>query len=305
MKKTISAIIIVLAILLTACENNSNQKTHNRETTAAPRLSENVAASQDTEATANGAAFHWTAPNGEAETEQSEAPATVEASATLVPETEHIPEAPIEGKEYHLNNFTIVRDANGKDWITGYDGDDMDVRVMSWDFSGSLLHISGIGPGAFADKPIKSFYTNMYFTEIGERAFENCTQLEEVNLMLEYVPKDQPLVRIGYRAFANTPALKSFIFPEDITFIETEVLCGSGVQEIRVEGAYQIKSRAFADCPNLTDLYLPVTAMVFADDMLTSYEGLIIHCPQVAKAWEWAKERHIAALAEENIIGQR
>ena len=123
---------------------------------------------------------------------------------------------------------------------------------MSWDFTGSLLKVSGIGPGLFAGKSIKSFTTNIYFTERGERAFENCTQLEQVNLMLDYVPADQKLERIGYRAFAGTTSLKSFIFPEDVTFIEPEVLRGSGVQEIRVEGAYEIKSRAFADCPNLT-----------------------------------------------------
>lgn len=298
MKKNILAVPIALTILLTACA--TDPKTQNTKETAAGGISGPVSATNDTKQD----------PVGETTKSILETEQTVETTTLIhitepIQETEHVPEPPIEGTEYHIKNYTIVRDENGKDWITAYDGDEEDVKFMSWDFTGSLLKISGIGPGLFAGKSIKSFTTNIYFTEIGERAFENCTQLEQVNLMLDYVPADQKLERIGYRAFAGTTSLKSFIFPEDVTFIEPEVLRGSGVQEIRVEGAYEIKSRAFADCSNLTDLYLPVTAMVFADDMLSSYEGLIIHCPQVAKAWEWAKERHIAALAEENIIGRR
>lgn len=302
MKKTILAIPIALTIIFTACGTEASKPQDTRTTdTAAGRVSESVSMTEQNRPGETAASSSATEQETTVTTQENPFFQNTEP----VQETEHVPEPPIEGTEYHIKNYTIVRDENGKDWITAYDGDEEDVRFMSWDFTGSLLKISGIGPGLFAGKSIKSFTTNIYFTEIGERAFENCTQLEQVNLMLDYVPADQKLERIGYRAFAGTTSLKSFIFPEDVTFIEPEVLRGSGVQEIRVEGAYEIKSRAFADCPNLTDLYLPVTAMLFAEDMVTNYDGLIIHCPQVAKAWEWAKERHIAALAEENIIGRR
>lgn len=215
---------------------------------------------------------------------------------TPVTETEHVPEAPIVGKEYDLYGYTIVRDENGKDWITDYHGTDTEIWFTP-DFG--LLKPSAIGPGAFAGTKITVFRFSGDLTEIGERAFENCTELKEFTANTF---EEENLTRIGYRAFAGTTSLSQFnIWDKDtisknVIFIEAETFYGSGIEMIKLEGVYQIKERAFANCENLRELWIPANTMLFAESMLDGSQNVIVHCPNYSKAMEWCKEHSVMAM---------
>lgn len=210
-------------------------------------------------------------------------------------EDTHIAEEPIVGKEYHLDGFTIVRDDNGKDWITAYDGEKTILRVGEF----GLLKPTGIGPGAFAGTNIEDAYFYAEITEIGERAFENCKNLKTLTIN-NFHP--EALTRIGYRAFANTPELTELYISYDhtgtknVVFIESETFEGSGIRKFVVSGSYQIKDRAFANCKNLSELWISAETMELADNMLEGSPNVIVYCPTYSKAIEWCREHKVTAL---------
>lgn len=299
MKKHIilAAIIAVLAIIIVAVVVTMNSN----EPTPAPSEAGQAGTKAATGVTEDRSGERpSTTPSGPSETQSN--PAKEEDAE---PETEHIPEEPITGKEYNVYDFTIVRDENGKDWITAYNGSEKEIRISASKFG--LLKPSAIGPGAFAGKDIEYFLFRGEITEIGERAFENCKKLRYFEVGIE----KETLTRIGYRAFAGTESLKEFIvsmdtvIPKNIVFIEPEIFQGSGIEKIQIGGAYQIKDRAFADCPFLRELWIPADTMVFANNMIENSPGVIIYCPNYSKAMEWCKEHVVMAMDSGKTRGQK
>ena len=284
-----AAIIAALAIIVIGVIVITNNST----STSAPSAAGQAGAETGTGGTED---VPGEAPRTEA-SEPSETPPMGVKEEETEPETEHIPEAPIVGKEYNIKGYVIVRDDNGKDWITGYTGSEKRIRFYPSEFG--VLKPSAIGPGAFAGMDIEEFSCGGTITEIGERAFENCTKLVSFSTN-SHSPKD--LTRIGYRAFAGTESLHEFqidepdTVTENVVFIEPEVFQGSGIEKIKITGAYQIKARAFADCPHLRELWFPAETMVFANNMIENSPNVIVYCPNYSKAMEWCKEHVVMAM---------
>lgn len=68
-----------------------------------------------------------------------------------------------------------------------------------------------------------------------------------------------------------------FILPASLTTIEAEAFAGGAFTYVHLpEGATVIRSRAFADCPNLAYIYIPEDTAVIAKDAFSGADGLTI-----------------------------
>ena len=100
------------------------------------------------------------------------------------------------------------------------DATDTDIIVPK-EYEGKL--VKGVGPSAFKNnKDITSItlHNDMYY--IHNSAFENCTNLRQVN-----IDKDNPIFYyIGSYAFQNCANLYSFTIPSRVTTIYNHAFCG-------------------------------------------------------------------------------
>lgn len=93
------------------------------------------------------------------------------------------------------------------------DTDDIPANTKSYTFSESVKRITDYAFKNSADSLISlNFSQCTHLGTIGKSAFENCTNLKEIDLR-----NCIELVRIGDRAFYNCSSLVTFIFPPDIS----------------------------------------------------------------------------------------
>ena len=89
-------------------------------------------------------------------------------------------------------------------------------------------------------------------TEIGERAFEGCSELSAIEI-------PNSVSKIGDAAFRNCKALKSITIPSNVGTIGVEAFNGcSALTSVTIaNGVRNIQSYAFANCSSLTKIVVP------------------------------------------------
>ena len=135
-----------------------------------------------------------------------------------------------------------------------------------------------------------SYCTNLTSVTIPESmkyidlcAFQGCNNLKDIyyagtKAQWEAIDIDDyndPLLNatIHYE-YQPTP---DFILPASLTTIEAEAFAGGAFTYVQLpEGATVIRSRAFADCPNLAYIYIPEDTAVIAKDAFSGVDGLTI-----------------------------
>lgn len=77
--------------------------------------------------------------------------------------------------------------------------------------------------------------------------------------------------------------------PAALQVIESEALQGSAAERIVIpEGVTTIGSGAFANCPNLRQLYFKGDPAQIAEDFLTGCGNVMIYAPHGSRTAQWA-----------------
>ena len=108
------------------------------------------------------------------------------------------------------------------------------------------LAVKRIGSNAFSNSNLKSITVPQGVVEIGESAFEGCTQLESVVL-------PSGLTKIHRKAFSNCTKLENIVFPDGLTKIDQDAFynCAS-LQEITVPASVtDMNYKVFENCSSL------------------------------------------------------
>lgn len=129
-------------------------------------------------------------------------------------------------------------------------------------------------------------------TEIGRRAFEDCTSLYQVN-----IPGN--VGSIGDGAFKNCTSLATVVIPDSVSAINAQTFEGcSALSSVTIpDSVIRINSRAFAGCGNLSVVAIPVSITnigeeAFRDCMLLQsieFQGMQIQWDKIPKGlnWDW------------------
>ena len=178
--------------------------------------------------------------------------------------------------------------------------------IPSYMFSGSNLETlvipasTTIGNRAFSNcSNLKQVAFEPGFNGLGNNAFENCTGLYAV-VMPESVTK------IGSETFRGCSALQNIILPESLKEIGYAAFYGSGLNYIEIpaavklvptdcftqseivaatiDGATEIASNAFGNCPNLLVINLPASLQTVNGGSLNSPSLSAISSPSVKPA---------------------
>ena len=142
-------------------------------------------------------------------------------------------------------------------------------------------------------------------TTVGERAFLNCSGLNEVTI-------PDTVTSIGSGAFEGCGSLNAIDLPDGLTRIEEGTFKTSGLTEIVIpEGVTSIGSQAFQNCQSLARITLPVSvseigAYAFNDcGSLTEviYTGIPVQWEDISIAegnWqlEWASRQCVGTVTD-------
>ena len=115
--------------------------------------------------------------------------------------------------------------------------------------------LKSIGAHAFDGTSVVAFYNSARASKISSGVYSS------------YIP--QNVTHIGEYAFANTDSLQAeFELPKDITEIPEGLFYRSGVHNVSMYGRVtKIGKRAFADCENMTSLYVPCSVTeIYSDE---------------------------------------
>ena len=154
--------------------------------------------------------------------------------------------------EYPDNTEEITTVENGV-W-TAYNGDATDLSIWS---TYDEIRVYALGDGLFkGSQTIRSFYPHHcgWFTTIGREAFADSS--------VEYVELFPSITTIGECAFANCTQMEELTIPESVTSIGAGAFEGmTGLKKLTVLcDASLIPEGSFVDCPNLTDVCLAANA---------------------------------------------
>ncbi len=198
---------------------------------------------------------------------------------------------------------------------TGTDG-------LRWSLTGDTLLISGAGrmadyapsqaPWTPYRESIRALQIAAGVTSLGAYAFDGLSRLEDALL-------PGSLTDIAATAFGASctaclwvppysvasqwaaahqnawqyllpPFRADLVLPGECTAIGPEAFCGSGAQGVRLpEGVRAIGARAFADCPDLIQIYLPTSLTEIAEDAFAGVTALCVYAPADSAALRWAE----------------
>lgn len=109
---------------------------------------------------------------------------------------------------------------------------------------GESYYVRSIGDGAFSGcSELRVFDGGTYLSDIGNRAFQNCTSLSEVRL--------GHILSVGLYAFQNCTSLTSFPFIDSLSMIYEGAFSNSGLMSISIDHMVTIGSEAFRGCSDL------------------------------------------------------
>ena len=141
-------------------------------------------------------------------------------------------------------------------------------------------------------------------TSIGWYAFNECSNLKDVYYSgtkeqwesIDIDDYNDPL-RNATIHYGTAP---DFILPDSLTTIEAEAFEGGAFRYVQLpEGVSVIRSRAFADCPNLRYIYIPEATGTIAGDAFSGVSGLTILGHSGSYAEVYAQRNGIAFVAVE------
>jgi len=165
--------------------------------------------------------------------------------------------------------------------------------------------VTAIGPGALEGNPAEEIRLPDSVTEIGDYAFENCSQLARINLPegietigdhafagctalqeislpgslrelgpyafnyctgLRSIRIPEGVTALGERALCNTESLEEAVLPESLETIGPWAFQDSAVKQVNFPGNLAvIDKRAFDGCKNLENVDLPSSLRTIAD----------------------------------------
>ncbi len=89
--------------------------------------------------------------------------------------------------------------------------------------------------------------------------------------------------------------LRKLVFPEELSHLEDEACRGLPVDDVVFGDKIQsIGSKAFADCPNLRRVEIPVADVIIEDDAFDNSSNIILYAPIGGSVEQYATERAIA-----------
>ena len=93
---------------------------------------------------------------------------------------------------------------------------------------------------------------------------------------------------------------EGLILPSSLTTVGEEAFEGAAFKyAVLPEGAESIEKRAFADCGNLRDIYIPESTVKIAEDAFEGVSGLTIHGKEGSYAEFYAEKHHYAFIPTE------
>lgn len=126
----------------------------------------------------------------------------------------------------------ITDSVNGTATITGYSGESSDVIIPSYVSDGKQAYkVTAITSNAFAGKPIRSIVIGEFINTIPDGAFKNCNALEEVI---------GSFTEIGNEAFDGCSNLTNMNIPSNVVKIGTKAF--NGVNSINVRAMNSLAS---------------------------------------------------------------
>lgn len=156
-----------------------------------------------------------------------------------------------------------------------------------------LVNVTGTIPETLVIPPIvKNGRTSFTVTQIGPKAFQNCSELTSVRLpetlsvieeaafegcsSLREINTPQPLSFIGDYAFSGCVALKKFDLEASISSLGKGCFRGCvSLEEVKFPSSFSvIPSEAFMGCTSLRELNLPATIMQIGADAFRNCVGI-------------------------------
>lgn len=156
---------------------------------------------------------------------------------------------------------------------------------------GSIVRI---GNGAFSGSPLTELVLPDSITEIGEAAFENCTELVSITF-------GKGITTLNAEAFIGCNALKTFIVPEDhpnfvvdlfslVDKTTNTLLLGTNLSEINRNGLVtSIAPYAWAGRTEKTAIFVPAYVTSIG-------EGAFYGCSKLQKVWYTGTEAQWSAM---------
>ena len=139
----------------------------------------------------------------------------------------------------------ITNSKTGTAKIVSYSGTDTDVIIPSYVSDGKQTYkVTEIGESAFAGKPVRSVVVGEFVNAIPNRAFMNCTELEEVI---------GSFTEIGNEAFAGCTNLINMNIPSNVVKIGTDAFRGASSVNVRAINSLSAYAQAVKELPNGND----------------------------------------------------
>ncbi len=133
-------------------------------------------------------------------------------------------------------------------------------------------------------------------TSIGSNSFLGCT-----NLVI-YTPEGsyaETYARENQIPYVLTEGVPDFMLPQALTEIGEEAFERAAFRYAQLPGnVTAIRSRAFADCPNLRHIYIPEATISIAQDAFDGVNGLTIHGISGSYAHFFAQNKGFSFIAE-------
>ena len=133
-------------------------------------------------------------------------------------------------------------------------------------------------------------------TEISDGMFYGCDDLTIFGYLYSYAQEYAQENGIAFVANLTQPMdHPDFILPAALNEIDEEAFAGIAAQVVKLdEGVASIGSKAFADCQNLRQIYIPVSAKTIAEDAFDNVTGLIIFGAEGSDAQTFAQTHRYA-----------
>ena len=120
------------------------------------------------------------------------------------------------------------------------------LETISWPQSLSMIPYN-----CFSRSGLRRIAIPATVKQLGEGVFSECRQLEEADL------KEATLTMVSSYAFTGCSSLKAITLPETVTYIANNAFKASALETITLgERLQSIGDYAFADCQQLTDIYV-------------------------------------------------
>ena len=146
--------------------------------------------------------------------------------------------------------------------------------------------VHSIGKQCFAGCGLKSVAISPFVEQIGDKAFDRCEQLLEILVDPDnpaYASKDGVFFTKDLTRLLCLPGGKTgaYALPDSVILVAEGVFAGCELSEIRISGNFKVVSSGmFADCEQLTELWLEEGVTTIEDRGLTNCPLLrAVHIP--------------------------